>query len=90
MAVIVRSAFLEGIGRYDRLFSQTPPTDILQFTERVVMHRGKLSPNGSSATAYCWLVWDLAARRPGTRLHWIKPCRPRLERPEDYPAESAA
>ena len=84
VAMIVRSAFLEGMGRHDRLFSQTAPTDILQFTERVVMHKGKLSANGSTATAYCWLVWDKQARGHHTQFHWIPPCRKRLEQPEDY------
>lgn len=83
VAMLVRTAFLESVGRYERLFSTTPPTDIFQFSERVVMHRGKLSPNGSTATAYCWLVWNLCAQRPA-RFHWIAPCRKRLERPEDY------
>lgn len=83
VAVIVRSAFLEGVGRYQRLFSLCPPTDILQFTERVVMHKGKLSADGSSATAYCWLVWDKSAAHT-CRLHWIAPCRKRLERASDY------
>lgn len=82
VAVIVRSAFLEGVGRHDRLFSKAPPTDVLQFSERVVMHKGKLSAKGSTATAYCWLVWRAGAK--GTQLHWIPPCRKRLERPEDY------
>ena len=89
VAMIVRSAFLEGIGRYERLFSQTPPTDILQFTERVVMHKGKLSAKGSTATAYCWLVWRNGESWPGTRFHWIAPCRKRLERADDYPAQEA-
>ena len=83
-AVIVRSAFLEGIGRYDRLFSIRPPTDVLQFTERVVMVKGRLDPDGSSATAYCWLVWDLCRAAEAPRFHWLPPCRRRLERPEDY------
>lgn len=86
VAMIVRSAFLEGQGRYERLFNRVPPTDVLQFTERVVMHKGKLSPKGSTATAYCWLVWRVADKRDRgrTSLHWIAPCRARLERPEDY------
>jgi len=83
-AVIVRSAFLEGIGRYRDLFSCDPPSDILQFTERVVMHRGTLSAKGSTATAYCWLVWRNNDRPGQTRFDWIAPCRKRLERPEDY------
>ena len=84
-AVIVRSAFLEGVGRFARLFSQRPPTDVLQFTERVVMHRGRVTADGSTATAYVWLVWRTDASCTGqTRLHWIAPCRKRLERPGDY------
>jgi len=86
-AVIVRSAFLEGVGRFQRLFQILPPTQVLQFSERVVMHKGKLSANGSTATAYCWLVWD--KRRwdlaGATELDWIGPCRKTLERPDDYP-----
>lgn len=84
VAMIVRSAFLEGIGRFDRLFSKAPPTHILQFSERVVMHRGKLSENGSTATAYCWLVWHKSKSVGTTEFDWIAPCRKRLERPEDY------
>jgi hypothetical protein len=83
VAVIVRSAFLEGVGRHSRLFNVTPPSHVLQFTERVVMHKGKLSADGSTATAYCWLVWVKGAHA-GTRFEWVAPCRKRLERPEDY------
>ena len=83
VAMIVRAAFLEGQGRFERLFSVNPPSLILQFTERVVMHKGRLAPEGSTATAYAWLVW-----RPGPRISpyfdWIAPCRKRLEKPEDY------
>ena len=86
VAVIVRSAFLEGVGRYRRLFSKTPPTYILQFTERVVMHRGNLSAKGSTATAYCWLVWMKKWPAQRTEFEWIEPCRKRLERSSDYDA----
>lgn len=82
-AMLVRSAFLEGVGRYSRLYSSNPPTMVAQFTERVVMHHGKLSPTGSTATAYCWLIW-MAGRDPGPMV-WIPPCRKALERPGDYP-----
>jgi hypothetical protein len=83
-AVIVRAAFLEGQGRFERLFSQNPPSHVLQFTERVVMHKGRLAPEGSTATAYAWLVWMGDSH---TRLHWIAPSRKLLERADDYPAE---
>lgn len=84
VAVIVRSAFLESVGRYNRLFSEDPPTDILQFSERVVMHKGKLSAKGSTATAYCWLVWQPPPTKYMPTFHWIPPCRKRLERASDY------
>ena len=84
VAVIVRSAFLEGVGRHRDLFSVHRPRAILQFTERVVMHKGKLSPKGSTATAYCWIVWTPPGRHGPTTFDWIPPCRKRLERPEDY------
>lgn len=89
-AFIVRAAFLEGVGRFERLFSHHPPVAVLQFSERVVMHKGKLSPNGSTATAYCWLVFGPSnagqMARPWSRLTWLAPCRKRLERASDYEA----
>jgi len=93
VAMLVRSAFLESRDRYETLFSKTPPTDILQFVERVPMHKGILAAEASTATAYCWLIWfspanGTAQRDP--RFHWIAPCRARLERASDYPAPPLA
>ncbi|WP_347271654.1 hypothetical protein [Rhizorhabdus histidinilytica] len=82
VAMIVRAAFLESIGRYETLFSKNPPSFVLQFSERVVMHKGRLAPEGSTATAYAWLVW--IDGEADTRLRWIAPCRKRLERDGDY------
>lgn len=86
VAMLVRTAFLEGIGRHASLFKPHPPIYVLQFTERVPMFKGRLDPTGSTATAYCWIVWD--ARPQGhveTQFRWIPPCRRRLERDGDYP-----
>lgn len=83
-AMIVRTAFLEGVGRFERLFALHPPAIVAQFTERVPMVKGRLTETGSTATAYCWLVW-MDAAAPGTRMMWIPPCRRKLERPGDYP-----
>jgi hypothetical protein len=81
-AMIVRTAFLEGMGRYERLYALNPPTIVAQFSERVPMVKGRLTATGSTATAYCWLVWiDGLSPRPMT---WIPPCRAKLERDEDY------
>jgi len=86
-AVIVRAAFLEGQGRYERLFAANPPSHVLQFTERVVMHKGRLAPEGSTATAYAWLVW--MENSQSTRLSWVAPCRKQLERRSDYEGAAA-
>ncbi|TZG25605.1 methyltransferase [Sphingomonas montanisoli] len=87
-AVLVRAAFLESVGRYEAIFSDNPPSYVLQFCERVVMHKGRLAPEGSTATAYAWLVW--IDGEDDTRLRWIAPCRKRLERDGDYPTGAAA
>ena len=85
VAVIVRSAFLEGKSRFENLFSVTPPNYVLQFVERAPMCKGKIDPKVSSATAYSWLVWFKNDEQPvDTRLRWIAPCRKRLERESDY------
>lgn len=83
VAVLVRSAFLEGKARYQGLFSKHRPSLVLQFTERVVIHKGKLSANGSTATAYSWIIFEKACVGM-TIFDWIEPCRKRLERLEDY------
>jgi hypothetical protein len=88
VAVILRSAFLESVGRYERLFETRPPSDVLQFVERVPMVKGRLDSDAASATAYAWLVWRKGA--VGTHLHWIAPCRRRLERADDYASMSEA
>jgi hypothetical protein len=81
-AVIVRSAFLEGIDRYETLYKTNPPTRFMQFVERVPMVKGQIDQDVSSATSYCWLVWQKHEDRQPPE--WIAPCRKRLERPEDY------
>ncbi len=83
-AIIVRSAFLEGVGRYEQLFRDTPPALVLQFCERVAMVKGRVDPDASSATAYSWVVWLKSEK--DTRQRWIAPCRKRLERADDYAA----
>lgn len=96
VAMLVRSAFIEGQERFRSLFAVEPPTFALQFTERVTLLEGRLIQAGtidpfsendnpaSSATAYCWLIW-IKGRGGDCRLRWIAPCRQRLERPGDYP-----
>lgn len=92
VAMLVRSVFVESVGRYESLFTPNPPDLIAQFVERVPMVKGRLDKTASTATSYAWIVWTTDPDRPPgepapskeTRFAWIPPCRKRLERPEDY------
>ena len=83
VAMLVRTGFIEGAGRYERLFRDRPPSCVAQFVERVPILRGRVDPRASTATGYCWLIWDTNVTTP-TRLAWIPPCRRRLEKEGDY------
>ena len=81
VAVLVRVAFGEGVGRYDRIFRDRPPTVIAFYVERVPMVRGRFDPDASTASAYFWMVW--AHDRDRLPPVWIPPCRKQMERPSD-------
>ena len=85
VAVLVRTMFLESVGRFHRLFSRMPPTTVAQFTERVPIVKGRIDPSATSATGYAWVVWELS-RIEATKLVWIPPCRKSLEIVADYQA----
>ncbi len=86
VALLVRTVFIESVGRYERLFKRQPPTLFAQFVERVPMVRGRLDAKASTATGYSWLVWSKSAVVDPT-LVWIPPCRRQLEKCGDYPAD---
>lgn len=86
VAVLCRTAWLEGADRYARLFSAVPPAVFAPFVERVAMVKGRYDPDASTATSYAWFVWlarpnDPTATMPGT--FWIPPCRKLLTRETD-------
>jgi len=85
-AMLVRSNFAEGQGRYRELFSRRPPQLVAQFVERLPMHKGRWVVNGKSATAYSWFVWlkIKGAEWNHTRMMWIPPCEAALTRHDDW------
>ncbi len=72
VALLVRTAWLEGGDRHGRLFGPRPPRLIAQYAERVPMTKGRWDPDASTATAYCWVVWT-ADHDGHTEFHWIAP-----------------
>lgn len=83
VAMFVRTQWaVEGVTRYERLFRDNPPTLFAPFTERVNLCKGRWDPDGSTATAYCWLVW-VKGREPLPPFYIPPGQRKVLTRPDD-------
>jgi hypothetical protein len=84
VAMLVRMQWIEGIGRYEKLFRDRPPSVYAPFVERVPMVKGRWDPDASTATSYAWFVWWKAHFDRPSRVFWIPPgCRERLTHPQD-------
>ncbi len=98
VAMFVRSAFDESQSRYHELFSKRAPTFTFIFSERVILSKGLVRDPDvkywnekkqkwqfpSTATAYCWMVWDNRRTNQPARKDWIPPCRKSLTKDGDY------
>lgn len=75
IATLVRTSWIESIGRYDRIFSNEKmrPSTIYVSVERIPMAKGKYDPNGSSATSYSWIVSKPGQISNHTEIKWIPP-----------------
>ncbi len=71
-ALLLRLAFLEGGNRANTIFSETPPSRVWVFSERITFYPAGAVQAGSGTTAYAWFVWDKDAPS-GTELKWFKP-----------------
>jgi hypothetical protein len=83
VAMFFRSQWaVEGVERYQQIFKNHAPTLCAFFVERVPLCKGRWDPDGTTATAYCWLVW-VKGQQPKPPF-WIPPdCRKRLTLPTD-------
>lgn len=72
LIVLCRTQVLEGAGRYDNIFKDNPPTEVYQYVDRIQCWKGGVRPQGTSAQAYCWLIWDKQRKGEPTQLHWIR------------------
>ena len=68
-AILARLSLLESKGRYERIWKQTPPSEVMVFVNRVSFRRGRLAARTEgSATCFAWFVWN---GEPGTSVKWI-------------------
>jgi len=72
VALLLRLAFLEGGNRWRKIFSETPPSRVWVFSERITFYPAGAVQKGSGTTAYAWFVWDLESKGP-VELKWLPP-----------------
>ena len=71
LALLLRLAFLEGGNRQRTIFSETAPTSVWVFSERITFYPAGAVRRGSGTTAYAWFVWDKQALPAATQLKWL-------------------
>ena len=71
LIVLARTQSLEGVSRFKNIYMENPPTSIYQYIDRIQCWRSGIKPTGSSAQAYCWLVWDKNKTSGTTEFNWI-------------------
>lgn len=72
LIVLCRTQVLEGESRYEKILKNNPPTEVYQYVDRIQCWKSGIEPEGSSAQAYCWLVWDKTREVSGPILKWIR------------------
>ena len=73
-ALFLRLSFVEGQGRYRRIFRSHAPARIWAFPGRVTLYPNgeRVQRNVHGFMAFAWFVWDVAAaERRVTELRWI-------------------
>ena len=73
--MLARLQFLEGEGRFENILQYNPPTDVYVYVDRIQCWKDGLKPDGSSAQAYAWFVWDKTKSNDvlvDTKVHWIR------------------
>ena len=72
--MFLKTTFLEGKNRYEKLFSKCPPVYIYQFVQRILCAKDaqfdKMRAGGGSAVAYAWFVFK-KGYKGDTIVRWI-------------------
>lgn len=73
--MFVKTTFLEGKERREKLYDVNPPRYVFQFSERVLCAKnGIFEYDGkriSSAVSYCWMLWNKHNDEHRTEIKWI-------------------
>lgn len=72
--MFLKTTFLEGRRRYEKLFKDNRPMLVLQFVSRVLCAKNgdfqRMIDGGGSAVSYAWYIWRKGYRGP-TILRWL-------------------
>ena len=71
LVVFCRLQAVESKDRYEHIFAEHPFSKCIVYVDRVQCWKNGVKPAGTSAQAYCWLVWDKDYDGPPT-LDWIR------------------
>jgi hypothetical protein len=70
VAFLFRIQFLEGLKRYEKLYSKFPPKVIYVFVKRIKCVLNGDFSQGQSITSFAWFVWKKGWKGE-TRIKWI-------------------
>ena len=72
--MFLKTTFAEGKGRYEKIFSVTPPKYVYQFVSRVLCAKNgyfeRMIKGGGSAVSYSWWIWQKGYKGI-TILDWL-------------------
>lgn len=72
--MFLKTTFLEGLNRYKKIFSVTPPIFIFQFISRILCAKNadfeRMKNGGGSAVAYAWFIFK-KGYKGNTTVKWI-------------------
>lgn len=72
--MLLKTTFLEGKKRYEKLFSTNPPKYVLQFISRILCAKNgdfkSMIESGGSAVSYAFFIWEKGFEGD-TTIKWI-------------------
>lgn len=70
-ALLMRTSFLESEGRHSSIFSRFAPDVVAQFSERVVMHKGKIVDPNVAVLVLDKASGEMVLRKPSTATSYM-------------------